>query len=337
MAALLFLFLASAFVGAVRVLNEENNVQCALLKNVYTDARTKTEASLKRGGDLSDKRNLDRLLRAAKSLKKALKADCDWATDLPKKSQEGDAPFLSKMMHSKLAERPCGDQALAIAKTGKIKEAMDALMAKDGECPAPEVGDADLAKEAEKVVEQSEYKEVSAFIQGSEVDVADVAKTAKQDVDYLRVDDAALAKTLKQVVEESDVDDADVGKTVLQETEEPDIDDAALVQEAELDVEESDADINIAERTKKAIEAAGGSLLEIGAKRGQPAKDAHPWFHRPHTLKEWAIQFVAVYAIHQCIWILLALFFPLGMIPFYLYALVVSIIMWVNLFRLALQ
>eukprot|EP00928_Gymnodinium_smaydae_P051039 TRINITY_DN3457_c0_g1_i5.p1 TRINITY_DN3457_c0_g1~~TRINITY_DN3457_c0_g1_i5.p1 ORF type:complete len:337 (+),score=65.09 TRINITY_DN3457_c0_g1_i5:58-1068(+) len=336
MAALLVLFLASA-VRSARVLNEEINVRCDLLENVYIDARNKTERSVERGGDVLDERNLNRLLRAAKSLKKALRAECAWATHLPKASHNADAPFLSKLVHSKVAERPCGDQALAIAKTGKIKEAMDALMAKDGECPAPEVGDADLAKEAEKVVEQSEYKEVSAFIQGSEVDVADVAKTAKQDVDYLRVDDAALAKTLKQVVEESDVDDADVGKTVLQETEEPDIDDAALVQEAELDVEESDADINIAERTKKAIEAAGGSLLEIGAKRGQPAKDAHPWFHRPHTLKEWAIQFVAVYAIHQCIWILLALFFPLGMIPFYLYALVVSIIMWVNLFRLALQ
>eukprot|EP00928_Gymnodinium_smaydae_P051037 TRINITY_DN3457_c0_g1_i3.p1 TRINITY_DN3457_c0_g1~~TRINITY_DN3457_c0_g1_i3.p1 ORF type:complete len:272 (+),score=53.62 TRINITY_DN3457_c0_g1_i3:58-873(+) len=265
MAALLVLFLASA-VRSARVLNEEINVRCDLLENVYIDARNKTERSVERGGDVLDERNLNRLLRAAKSLKKALRAECAWATHLPKASHNADAPFLSKLVHSKVAERPCGDQALAIAKTGKFKEAMDAFMAEEGECPAT----SHLAKG-----------------EGSP-DVAD------------------LAKALKQVVE-SDVDDADVRKTVIQETEEPDIDDAALVKEAELDVEESDADIDVAAGAKKAIEAAGRSLLEIASGSGV----SNAWYIKKRSDEEWR-EFYRQQLIWRIIFLLIFTFFPLA-------------------------
>eukprot|EP00928_Gymnodinium_smaydae_P051038 TRINITY_DN3457_c0_g1_i4.p1 TRINITY_DN3457_c0_g1~~TRINITY_DN3457_c0_g1_i4.p1 ORF type:complete len:273 (+),score=53.09 TRINITY_DN3457_c0_g1_i4:58-876(+) len=266
MAALLVLFLASASVGAVRVLDEGINVRCALLENVYIDARNKTERSVKRDGDVSDKRNLIRVVRAARSLEKALRADCDWATNLPKVSHDADAPFLSEFLNSKLAERPCGDQALAIARTGKLKEAMDAFMAEEGECPAT----SHLAKG-----------------EGSP-DVAD------------------LAKALKQVVE-SDVDDADVRKTVIQETEEPDIDDAALVKEAELDVEESDADIDVAAGAKKAIEAAGRSLLEIASGSGV----SNAWYIKKRSDEEWR-EFYRQQLIWRIIFLLIFTFFPLA-------------------------
>eukprot|EP00928_Gymnodinium_smaydae_P051043 TRINITY_DN3457_c0_g2_i1.p1 TRINITY_DN3457_c0_g2~~TRINITY_DN3457_c0_g2_i1.p1 ORF type:complete len:273 (+),score=19.88 TRINITY_DN3457_c0_g2_i1:51-869(+) len=271
MAALLFLFLASAPVGAVRVVNEEMNVRCALLEHVYIDARNKMEDSVKHGGNLSDPRNMDHLLRAARSLKKALKIECDWAKDLPKTSHEGDAPFLSKQMHSKLAEHPCGDQALAIAKTGNLKEAMQALMAEGGECPAT----SHITK-----------GEGNPYVAGPEVPSVPVVQDA--------VNDDARTPLL-----------------------------TPFNTQAEKVANRGELGPNNVNR-------------HSGSKKKRKKRDASKSdFRHPQSLRAWAVQALGSWIRPEVFYILLIIFFPLGVIPLGFYALVVGVHMLGNLFRLA--
>eukprot|EP00928_Gymnodinium_smaydae_P024578 TRINITY_DN1984_c0_g1_i2.p1 TRINITY_DN1984_c0_g1~~TRINITY_DN1984_c0_g1_i2.p1 ORF type:complete len:328 (+),score=92.16 TRINITY_DN1984_c0_g1_i2:53-1036(+) len=252
MAVLVVLLLASAFVGAVRVANDESEDRCARLEGEYVDARNKMDASAKRGGDAKDSKNMIRLLGAARSLKKALYAECDWAKNLPKDSHEDSAPSLNEQMHSKLAKRPCGDQVLALLNAGELGKAIDAYMAKEGKCPAmPQTTQTDGNPD----VAEPEVPSVP--------DVKDVVNEFA---------DAIIAKVAN--AEQQEADESDIGVvTPVEETsteeekdaEELDIDDDELAKEAKDDVEDSNADAEIVERATNTLESAERSLRALGS------------------------------------------------------------------------
>eukprot|EP00928_Gymnodinium_smaydae_P024580 TRINITY_DN1984_c0_g1_i5.p1 TRINITY_DN1984_c0_g1~~TRINITY_DN1984_c0_g1_i5.p1 ORF type:complete len:328 (+),score=74.89 TRINITY_DN1984_c0_g1_i5:87-1070(+) len=252
MAVLVVLLLASRFAGAVRVVNTEIKDRCERLEGVYVDARGKIEGSVKGDGDVTDSKNVIRLLRAARSLKKALYSECEWATNLPKASHEADAPFLSEHVHSKLAQRPCGDQALAMVKAGKLHQAINTFMAAEGECPAmPQTTQTDGNPD----VAEPEVPSVP--------DVKDVVNEFA---------DAIIAKVAN--AEQQEADESDIGVvTPVEETsteeekdaEELDIDDDELAKEAKDDVEDSNADAEIVERATNTLESAERSLRALGS------------------------------------------------------------------------
>eukprot|EP00928_Gymnodinium_smaydae_P024579 TRINITY_DN1984_c0_g1_i4.p1 TRINITY_DN1984_c0_g1~~TRINITY_DN1984_c0_g1_i4.p1 ORF type:complete len:282 (+),score=81.12 TRINITY_DN1984_c0_g1_i4:53-898(+) len=223
MAVLVVLLLASAFVGAVRVANDESEDRCARLEGEYVDARNKMDASAKRGGDAKDSKNMIRLLGAARSLKKALYAECDWAKNLPKDSHEDSAPSLNEQMHSKLAKRPCGDQVLALLNAGELGKAIDAYMAKEGKCPAmPQTtqtdGNPDVAEPEVPPVPDAQDEVNDDAIADGNPDVAEPEVPPVPDVQD-EVDDDAM----------DDIDDAMLAKEVDDDAMD-DVDDAMLAK-----------------------------------------------------------------------------------------------------------
>eukprot|EP00928_Gymnodinium_smaydae_P051704 TRINITY_DN3530_c0_g1_i1.p1 TRINITY_DN3530_c0_g1~~TRINITY_DN3530_c0_g1_i1.p1 ORF type:complete len:271 (-),score=47.09 TRINITY_DN3530_c0_g1_i1:72-884(-) len=177
MALITFFIICFGAVAAVRTINEDeangsgiedssagDTARCISWYDTYTGIRSKLDLSAQKGEDITRTRNVMRLLRAARALQAASRANCGWVTRANSKGMDTQAPYLSATILKKLSELPCEMQAMNHWQQGRFLTAVDTYLAEEGECDVvvrDEAGFQDSEEHEDKIAHDAEELDLS--------------------------------------------------------------------------------------------------------------------------------------------------------------------------------